>query len=56
MDPCVHPPFVLGCVAIGPDRTRGTRRTRLDTVRATYAEMSEIYQANKGDARNIPLK
>ena len=29
---------------------------RLAEVRATYAEMSDIYQANKGDARNIPLK
>ncbi len=29
---------------------------RLAKIRATYAQMSEIYQANKGDARNIPLK
>ena len=29
---------------------------RLDAVRQTYAEMSEIYQANKGEAKNIPLK
>ncbi len=29
---------------------------RLDKVRAAYAEMSEIYQSAKGEARNIPLK
>lgn len=29
---------------------------RLDKVRAAYAEMSEIYQSTKGEARNIPLK
>ena len=29
---------------------------RLDALRATYAALSEVYQANKDKARNIPLK
>ena len=29
---------------------------RLDNLRATYAALSDVYQANKGAARNIPLK
>lgn len=29
---------------------------RVRRVRAIYAELSELYQANKGEARNIPLE
>ncbi len=36
--------------------TRQSFEDRLAKVRATYAEMSDVYQSNKGEARNIPLK
>ncbi len=29
---------------------------RVGKIKKTYAEMSDIYQANKGEAKNIPLK
>jgi hypothetical protein len=29
---------------------------RVDRIKKTYAEMSDIYQAKKGAAKNIPLK
>jgi len=29
---------------------------RVDRIKKTYAELSNIYQANKGEAKNIPLK
>ncbi len=36
--------------------TKAAFTKRLDALRQTYAEMSEVYQANKGEAKNIPLK
>jgi tRNA(Arg) A34 adenosine deaminase TadA len=38
------------------DKTRAGFLERVDIIRKIYAEMSDIYQANKGEARNIPLK
>jgi tRNA(Arg) A34 adenosine deaminase TadA len=38
------------------EKTRAGFLERVDTIRKIYAEMSDIYQANKGEARNIPLK
>lgn len=36
--------------------TRAGFTARVDAIKKTYAEMSEIYQANKGEGKNIPLK
>lgn len=44
--------MIEGCDAA----EREPLENRLSAIRAAYAEMSEIYQASKGDARNIPLK
>ena len=38
------------------EKTKAGFLERVDTIRKIYAEKSEIYQANKGEARNIPLK
>ncbi len=39
-----------------PPAERAAARARLDGLRALYGELSAVYQATKGDARNIPLK
>ena len=36
--------------------TKSAFVARIDNIKKTYAEMSDIYQANKGDNKNIPLK
>lgn len=36
--------------------TRAGFDQRLDAIRTAYFEMSKVYQAHKGEARNIPLK
>jgi tRNA(Arg) A34 adenosine deaminase TadA len=38
------------------EKTKAGFLERVDTIKKIYAEMSDIYQANKGEARNIPLK
>jgi tRNA(Arg) A34 adenosine deaminase TadA len=37
-------------------KTRDGFLERVGKIKKIYAEMSDIYQANKGEARNIPLK
>ncbi|MDX1707070.1 MAG: nucleoside deaminase [Desulfobacterales bacterium] len=37
-------------------KTRAGFFERVDTIKKIYAEMSDVYQAHKGEARNIPLK
>ena len=37
-------------------KTRDEFLERVDKIKKIYAEMSEIYQRNKGEARNIPLR
>jgi len=37
-------------------KTKAGFLERVDKIKKTYAEMSDIYQANKGEAKNIPLK
>lgn len=37
-------------------KTRAGFFDRVDKIKKTYAEMSDIYQASKGEAKNIPLK
>ena len=37
-------------------KTRDEFLVRAERIKKIYKEMSEIYQANKGDAKNIPLK
>jgi tRNA(Arg) A34 adenosine deaminase TadA len=36
--------------------TRSGFLERIDAIKATYSEMSEVYQASKDDGKNIPLK
>ena len=38
------------------EKTRAGFLERVDRIKKTYAEMSDIYQTNKGEAKNIPLK
>jgi hypothetical protein len=37
-------------------KTRAGFLERVDKIKNLYADMSDIYQANKGEAKNIPLK
>ena len=37
-------------------KTQAEFLERVGKIKKTYAEMSDIYQANKGEAKNIPLK
>ena len=38
------------------EKTKAGFLERVDTIKKIYAEMSDIYQASKGKARNIPLQ
>ena len=38
------------------EKTKAGFLERVDTLNKIYDEMSDIYQANKGEAKNIPLK
>ena len=37
-------------------KTRAGFTEQVERIKKTYEEMSDIYQANKGEAKNIPLK